>query len=104
MRHVIPVGTSEPQDFLLRNVGAAINGTGLTVTLEIVKAGSRAVVDTPPTVAWLIAASGTVRVSGTESLSVGNYLVRFRLEDSGGDVGFVPNLNRGDLWVVVEVP
>jgi hypothetical protein len=47
---------------------------------------------------------GVVRVTGTETLPVGNYFVRFQLEDSGGDIGFVPNTRKPDLWVVVDVP
>lgn len=101
MTHVIPVGTSEPQDFQLRDDGSAYVGTGITVTLEIANR-SGAVIATPPTVAWVSAAAGTVRVSGVEHLAVGTYYVRYVLTDSGGDVGYIPNGRSPDIWAVVE--
>lgn len=106
MTHIIPVGTSEPQDFALLDAGVAINGTAITVSLEIAQyaSGTTSEVDTPPTVAWLSAAAGTVRVTGTESLEIGTYLVRFKLTDAGSLIGFVPNLAKADIWRVVPVP
>jgi hypothetical protein len=102
MIHTFPVGTSEPQDFVLRDQGTAIDGTGWDVFLDIEEVDGTAVL-TPPTVAWLVAASGTVRVSGTEDLPVGTYHVRFRLEDQGGAVGWAPNRMAPDTWRVVPV-
>jgi hypothetical protein len=104
--HVIPVGTSEPQDFELRNHGAAIDATGYTVALEIsrLENGQLAAVSAPPSVDWLSAASGTVRVTGVEALAIGNYLVRYQVTDTGGKVGFFPNGDRADQWRVVAIP
>lgn len=102
MVHVIPVGTSEPQDFQLRNDGSALVGSGLVVTLAI-EDQSGAVIGTPPTVAWLSEAGGTVRVLGVEALPVGTYTVRFELTDGGGRLGFVPNRLAPDVWRVVPI-
>src|SRR4051794_4245990 len=105
MIHYIPVGTSEPQDFALRDDdGEVIPGDGLTVTLQIVKkVGITTVaVDTPPTASWLDASAGTVRVDGTEVLTAGVYLVRFSLTASGL-VGYCPNGENSDQWHVVPV-
>ncbi len=106
MTHVIPVGTSEPQDFTLKNDGAAIDGTGFTVDLEISQRvdGAMVDVDTPPTVAWLDRAAGTVRVTGVEDLEIGNYSVRYKVTDGGGKVGYFPNGDKADLWRVVRIP
>lgn len=103
MPHVIPIGTSEPQDFGLFDDRAPIVGTGWSVALEIT-ARDGAVIATPPTVAWLNQAAGTVRVTGTEALPLGNYSVRFRLTDLSSKVGFAPNGHAPLLWVVVPVP
>ena len=100
MTHVIPVETSEAQDFQLRDDGEPLVGTGFTVTLEITNR-SGAAIATPPTVAWLSQAAGTVRVSGCENLAIGTYYVRFILTDSGGKVGYVPNARRPYIWHVV---
>lgn len=102
MTHIIPVGTSEAQDFLLRNDGAALDGTGYTVALEI-ENRSGAAIATPPTVAWISAAAGTVRVSGVETLDEGTYVVRFALTDGASDVGYAPNHRAPDVWIVVPV-
>lgn len=163
MQHFIPHGTSEPQDFELRDGGEAIVGTGLTVTLELatrdgdtfdeggtawavatayalnavvrpvtanghlykctvagtsdaateptwptsagttVTDGSVTWKEVTPTVAWLVAADGTVRVTGVEVLPLGNYRVRYRLTDGAGKFGFAPNGEKADLWTVVSV-
>lgn len=107
MRHTIPFGTSEPQDFALtQSSGAVVVGTGIDIALEIaLRSGDGTVaVTSPPTVAWLDRLAGTVRVTGTEALAVGSYLVRFQLTDGGGQVGFVPNGEKADVWHVVPVP
>lgn len=106
MTHPIPVGTSEPQDFELIDSGRPVNGTGVTVALEISKRVGDALVavDTPPTVDWLDRTAGTVRVTGVETLTAGSYLVRFRLTDGSGKVGYTPNRERADLWIVVAIP
>lgn len=103
MTHVIPVGTSEAQDFVVRDNGVPVNGVGWTVGIEILGANGLPPA-TLPTVTWLSTAAGTVRVTGTETLPAGTYRVRFRLTDSGGAEGFAPNLHAPDLWIVVEVP
>lgn len=109
MTHIIPVGTSEPQDFQFRNAIAggaatAIVGTGLTVTLQIHDARTGVAVASPPSVAWLDQAAGTVRVTGTGTLALGSYLVRYKLTDAGTLVGFAPNGAQADIWRVVKVP
>jgi len=97
--HIMVVGTSEPQDFQLLEDGVAKDGTGWDVDIEW-----RDSPDTPPTVAWLVQASGTVRVTGTESMAVGQYRFRFSLTDGGGDVGYVPNLDKeANVWRVVRL-
>lgn len=101
MTHTFPVGTSEPQDFELQDKGVAINGTGLTLGLVIVNATTLVAPSTPPSVAWLNQAAGTVRVSGVNGLAVGSYYVRYSLTDAGGKVGYAPNGAKPDLWKVV---
>lgn len=95
--------TAKPQQ--LMEEGVAIDGTGLTVTLEIKKysGGVYSDVDTPPTVAWLTQASGIVEITGVEELEVGNYYVRYKLTNGAGEWDYVPNGEGGDLWKVVGV-
>jgi hypothetical protein len=104
--HVIPVGTSEPQIFELRNEGAAIDATDFGLELEISQLvnGAPVAVTSPLTAAWSSAAAGTVRVTGVETLAIGNYLVRYKVTDTGGLVGFFPNGDKADIWRVVPVP
>lgn len=104
-QHVIPVGTSVPQDFELRGDGAAIVGTGMTVDLSIERLvnGVAVAVENPPTVAWTTAASGTVRVSGVETLTVASYLVRFKVTDGVGEVTWFPDTEKAMLWRVVPI-
>lgn len=103
MKHIIPFGTSEPQDFELRDRGDPVVGTGLTVTLVIV-ALSGAEIDPLLTLAdWLDELAGTVRVTGVENLAVGNYRVRFKLTDVLNTIGYAPNGEKADLWSVVAV-
>lgn len=109
MTHVIPVGTSEPQDFALRDDGAAIDGTGLDVELEIYTRVDGEMVqldddDDPPVAEWLDQVAGTVRVTGCESLEIDNYFVRYKLTDGAGNIGFCPNGAKADLWKVVAIP
>lgn len=115
MKHVILEGTSEPQDFGLRNKPyggemGAYDGSGIDVELVIQKRvdGELVEVEDPPTVAWLSQAAGTVRVSGVETLEPGNYFVNFQVTDSGGKIGYFPNGNGGAPksahWQVVAVP
>jgi hypothetical protein len=106
LTHVIPVGTSEPQDFALRNAGEAINATGYTVALEISQLVNGVAVDvsSPPSAAWLSAATGSVRVTGVETLGIGNYLVRYKVTDTLGKIAFFPNGDKADQWRVVAIP
>jgi len=98
LTHIMVVGTSEPQDFLLLNNGAAVVGTSLTVGLEwrgTAPAGTFSV-------SWLDAPAGKVRVTGTGSMVIGIYPFRFTLTDGGGAKGYCPN--RGaHQWRVVAV-
>jgi len=103
IRHYIPYGTTEPQDFQLRNGGANLSGTGYTVDIELARIDGAAI-PTLPTVAWLSEGSGTVRVSGVGSLAEGMYRVRFKLTDVSSLVGYIPNGNDPDVWIVARRP
>ena len=103
IRHYFPQGTTEPQDFQLRNDGAALSGSGYTVAIELSRIDGGAI-PTLPTVAWLVQGSGTVRVSGVGSLAEGMYRVRFKLTDVSSLVGYVPNGNDPDTWIVTRRP
>ena len=100
-----PVGTSEPLDVQLLNDAANLVGTGLTLGLEIKHYvnGVMTTVASPPTVAWLSQAGGTVRITSAHLLAVGSYYVRYTLTDSGGKVGYCPNTKSSDRWDVVPV-
>lgn len=108
--HVIPVGTSEAQEFALRhNNGQAISGVGVDIELEIFKKVDDdwveiAEEDDPPTVAWISEELGTIRVSGVETLEVGSYRVRYKLTDAFDKIGYCPNGEKADLWRVVDIP
>lgn len=105
MIHVIPFGTSEPQDFAIFDKGVAIDGTEWDVDLEIyTMARVEVVLDPPLSVEWLSQPGGTVRVTGTEELALGKYYVRFRLTDATGKIGYAPNQLSADQWHVVRVP
>lgn len=98
--YTIPLGTSEPYDFELRDNGAAKDGSGLDVSLQIARKDGAAIAS-PPTVAWLDQAAGRVRVTGLDGLAAGSYVVRFQLTDGAAQVGFVPNGGQPDVWQVV---
>lgn len=106
MTHVIPHGTTEPQDFQLQDDGVALVGTGYDVGLSIHKRvnGQMVAVANPPTVAWLSQAAGTVQVSNVDRLAVDVYFVRYSLTDALGNVGYVPNTEKADVWKVIKVP
>ena len=97
MRIITIEGDSEPKDFQILNDGAALNGTGWTPTIVMP--------DTAPalTVAWLDQAAGTVRVTGHEALTEGDYLFRFQLTNGAGKIGFAPNIKQADKWRVVPL-
>lgn len=92
-------GTTEPQDFQLYDDGAALVGTGWTVTLVF----RETLGVTPPTVAWLSQAAGTVRVSGIDALPVGRYHVRYKLTDDASKFGYAPSGDASDVWHIVRV-
>jgi len=100
--HVIPVGTSEPQEFKLKNDGEPIDGTGLTVGIRIYEDGCPDNTVSGLTVEWLDEAAGTVAVTGMETLDVGKYRVRFSLTDGDSLVGYAPNGRVADVWEVVN--
>lgn len=100
MIHVIPVGTSEPQDFALFNDGVALDGTGLSVALDIFTDEGESF-SPAPTVVWLDQSAGTVRVTDTDGLTVGMYRVRFALTDNASQKGFAPNGQPAMFWDVV---
>jgi hypothetical protein len=101
-RFVIVEGTSEPYDFQLYNNGVALVGTGLDVELELFRGASQ-LTGSPPQVAWLDQTAGTVRVTGLDSLSKGNYRARYKLTDAGTLIGYAPNQDAADEWAVVRV-
>lgn len=98
MAHKMVVGTTEPQDIQVLNEGAAIVGTGFNVAIVF-----RTSPGGTPVAAWLNQATGTVRVTGTGSMRIGMHYYRIALTDSGGKVGYVPNLDPADIWEVEAV-
>jgi len=99
MTHTMVVGTTEPQDFQLLDDGVAIDGSGLTIGLDwrgTDPTGS-------PAVAWLVQASGTVRVTSVGTMAVGSYPFRFSLTDGAGKIGYCPNAGVPNTWRVVDV-
>lgn len=107
MTQFIPVGTSEPLDFALKDDGEAFVGTGFTLAIEMAKKVSGVLTALEsgelPTVAWLNQAAGMVRVSGVEVLTTGTYFVRFKVTDVATKVGYFPNGEKADMWRVVAV-
>lgn len=103
MMDPLPEGTSEPYDVALFDDGAALVGTGLDVELVIVTSEGEDVGSPAPTAAWLNQTTGTVRITGAEILTLGQYAVRFKLTDGGGKVGYVPNKDQWETWEVVKV-
>jgi hypothetical protein len=105
VQHAIPVGTNEPQDFLLKNSGVPFDGSGCTIALEIKLYfnNTTTVVASPPSIAWLDQAGGKVRVTGVAALAIGNYLVRYKVTDAFGNIGYFPNGDKADLWRVVPI-
>jgi hypothetical protein len=100
----IPLGTSEPQDFALKNDGEPFDGTGFDLDIEVYASGEILEVEYGPTVTWLSQGTGTVRVTGVEGLEVGTYLVRFRVTDSDLKIGYFPNGKQANIWSVVPIP
>ena len=106
-KYVIPVGTSEPQDFGLLNDGEALDGTGFTIGMEIFRLVDGVMVpvtETGLSVAWLSQSGGTVSVTGVEALIEGKYFVRYTITNVANDLGYVPNGRYADFWDVVPIP
>lgn len=107
--YTIPQGTTEALKFQLEADGAAIDGSGLTPTLEI-ETRKGASVTLGGTVAWHTQASGIVKytpVAGdyTSALVPADspYQVRWKLTASGV-IYYVPNGDEPDYWTIVDVP
>jgi hypothetical protein len=98
MTHVVVLGTSGPQDFQIYDDDAPLDGTGLTLGIEW-----RTEPETPPTVAWLNQATGTVRMSGCEGLTRTDHAFRFTLTDGSNKVGYAPNGPAPNILRVVRV-
>lgn len=100
MTHTMVVGTTEPQDLRILEDLAVHDFTGITLGIDWRGTDPAG----PPTVAWLSQSAGTVRVTDTGSMTVGKYMFRFTLTDSGGKLGFAPNLEANpNTWLVVRV-
>lgn len=104
MRNLVE-GETKPVDVTLYDgegaTRTAVNGTGLTVTLQL-RDRAGAVVNVTGTVAWLVAASGTVRYSpNAEDLKAERspYEARFLVTDGNNDVAPYPN-GEADKWIV----
>lgn len=102
MTFIMVEGTSEPQDFALKDDGVALNGTSWAIGIEWRGTAPA----NPPTIAWLNQAAGTVRASGCEDMARGSYPFRFTITDGSGKMAYVPSspdTAAADLWVVVRV-
>jgi hypothetical protein len=96
MQYTWVEGTTEPNDFQLKDDGANLVGTDFDVDIEFREAGVSA------TVAWLDQAAGTVRVTDVTGMTVGKtYHFRFTLTDGNGKIGYCPNAFAADAWCVV---
>lgn len=80
-------GASEPEDIQLLDDAGVLIGTGLTLGIS----WEGTAPSPAPTVAWLSAAAGTVRMTGLESVPRGVYRFRFTLTDGLSKVGHCPN-------------
>ena len=102
MTEVMIEGATAPLDFRLKEAGVAFDGTGFTVGLEISTSAGQAIGSPEPTVAWLDQADGTVRVSGRETLTVGEYSVRYKVADGAGAFDYFPRGEPADMWAVIK--
>ena len=106
IRHIIPEGTTEPQDFQLQADGSDLDATGLTLGIKINDRDGTAVT-LAGTIGYLVQADGTVRVqlgSADLPLDKSAYRVRFSITDGAGKVAFIPNGKDPDIWQIVPVP
>jgi hypothetical protein len=86
------VGDTQPKDFQITSNGAPLDATGWTVGLTVPVAGM--------TVEWLDAPTGTVRVTGHETLKPGQVKFRFKLTSGTGKVCYAPSGGAPDVWIV----
>jgi hypothetical protein len=107
MTHILVLGTSEPQDFQLTDDDLPLVGTSLTLGIQFRTSGlsaAKVAAIAALTTAWISQAAGTVRLSSTEGLPVGEYHFRWSLTDTGGKVGYIPNLDASpNILRVVKV-
>lgn len=104
--HIIPEGTTEPQDFQLKADGDNLDGTGLTLGIKIDDRDGTPVT-LIGTIDYLVQANGTVRVLLDKvdlPLNKSAYHVRFSITTGSGKVAFIPNGRDPDIWQVVPVP
>ncbi len=103
--HIIPEGTTEPQDFQLIADGVNLDATGLTLGLRIDDRNGVPVTLTG-SFAFLNDASGTVRVlldAVDLPLNKSAYQVRWSITDGSGKIAFIPNGRDPDVWQIVPV-
>lgn len=101
MAEALVEGWTGPLDFTLLADGAAIDGTGMTVALAL-RDRNGGLVDVTGKVAWIDAATGTVRYSpAADDLKAHRspYNARFRVTDGSGKDVFFPNTG-ADEWTV----
>lgn len=94
-------GRTAPLDFLLKADAAAIDGTGLSVTLDLKDRHGQAV-DTTGRADWLSQAAGTVRFTplvGELTAARSPYQARWQVSSAGLDAVHFPNADY-DLWIV----
>ncbi len=104
--HIIPEGTTEPQDFQLKADGVNFDATGFNIGLQIDDRDGVAV-NLTGTFDYLDQAAGTVRVllAATDlPLNKSAYRVRFSITDGSSKVAFIPNGRDPDIWQIVPVP
>ncbi len=106
--HVMPEGTTEPQDFQLLADGANLldPSSDLTLGIQIEDTNGVAVVLTG-TVAFLDQVNGTVRFLPDAldlPLSLSPFRVRWTITDSAGRIAFIPNQVSADSWQIIAVP
>ena len=106
--HIIPEGTTEPQDFqlLADKINLLDPSLDLTLGLKIDDKNGLAVT-LVGTFAYLDQADGTVRVLLHPTdlpLNLSPYTVRWTITDSAGRIAFIPNGVSADRWQIIAVP
>lgn len=96
-------GTTAVIQFQLLEEGAAINLTGVTVSL-LLSDRTGTTVTSPGTVVITDAATGKVQLTPTGTTTFvadnGPYYARWKLTDGGGKISYVPTALR-DVWNIV---